>query len=170
MSATAKPIILKKKITAIPKSKDSITTSVKPNKPVKIIKSSLDTTAESGITSATSNDKKDSIVVKKGNYNTNENIFQDDDFDYRELISKYDFSKNKTRPCLTKYELALVIGKRSKQIEDGAIPNIDVLPGKSAIEIAEDELRQHKTPFIIKRPVGYNYEYWRVRDMEINFD
>ena len=52
-------------------------------------------------------------------------------------------------------------------IQQGANPNVQVMPGQSAIEIAEEELRQGKIPFIIKRPLGTTYEYWKPADMEV---
>jgi DNA-directed RNA polymerase I, II, and III subunit RPABC2 len=82
----------------------------------------------------------------------------------------YDFTKNKTLPKITKYEKALLIGKRAKQIEEGANPNVKVLPGQSAIAIAEEELRQRKIPLIIKRPLGNTFEYWKPADMEVIMD
>ena len=63
-----------------------------------------------------------------------------------------------------------MVGKRAKQIEEGANPNVKVLPGQSSIEIAEEELRQRKIPLIIKRPIGNTYEYWRPADMEVLMD
>ena len=60
--------------------------------------------------------------------------------------------------------------KRAKQIEEGAAPNVKVLPGQSAIEVAEEELRQRKIPFIIKRPIGNKFEYWKPADMEVIMD
>ena len=98
------------------------------------------------------------------------NIFNPEDVDYRYIMMNYDFTKNKTMAKITKYEKALLIGKRAKQIEEGAIPNVKVLPGQSVIQIAEEELRQRKIPFIIKRPIGNTYEYWRPVDMEVNMD
>ena len=97
-------------------------------------------------------------------------MFGDDDVDYRFVMMNYDYTKNKTLPKITKYEKALLIGKRAKQIEDGANPNIKVMPGQGAIEIAEEELRQRKIPFIIKRPIGNTFEYWKPADMEVNMD
>ena len=97
-------------------------------------------------------------------------LFNEDDVDYRNVLLNYDFTKNRTLPKITKYEKALLIGKRGKQIEEGANPNVKVLPGQSAIEIAEEELRQRKIPLIIKRPLGNTFEYWRPRDMEVNMD
>jgi DNA-directed RNA polymerase I, II, and III subunit RPABC2 len=100
----------------------------------------------------------------------NTDIFNDDDVDYRYIITNYDFSKNKTLPKITKYEKALLVGKRAKQIEEGANPNVKVLPGQTSIDIAEEELRQRKTPFIIKRPIGNKFEYWKPIDMEVIMD
>ena len=71
---------------------------------------------------------------------------------------------------LTKYEIALVIGKRAKQIEDGANANIKVMPGKNSIEIAEEELRQGVIPFYIKRPIGNSFELFKLADMEFYID
>ena len=99
-----------------------------------------------------------------------QNLFSEDDIDYRSIMMNYDFSKNKTLPKITKYEKALLVGKRAKQIEEGANPNVKVLPGQNAIEIAEEELRQRKIPFIIKRPIGNKFEYWKPADMEVIMD
>lgn len=100
---------------------------------------------------------------------TNE-LFNEEDLDYRNVMINYDFTKNKTLPKITKYEKALLIGKRAKQIEEGANPNVKVLPGQSAIAIAEEELRQRKIPLIIKRPLGNTFEYWKPADMEVIMD
>ena len=97
-------------------------------------------------------------------------LFNDDDVDYRYIITNYDFSKNKTLPKITRYEKALLVGKRAKQIEEGASPNVKVLPGQTSIDIAEEELRQRKIPFIIKRPIGNKFEYWKPIDMEVIMD
>ena len=97
-------------------------------------------------------------------------LFNGDEMDYRQFMINYDSKKNKTLAKITKYELALLIGKRAKQIECGANPNVKVLPGQSAIEIAEEELRQRKIPLIIKRPMGDHFEYWRPADMEVVMD
>ena len=96
--------------------------------------------------------------------------FDDDNVDYRHIMLNYDFTKNKTRPMITKYEKALLVGKRAKQIESGSNPNVKVLPGQSAIDVAEEELRQRKIPLIIKRPIGNSFEYWKPVDMEVDLD
>ena len=97
-------------------------------------------------------------------------MFGDDDVDYRFVMMNYDYTKNKTLPKITKYEKASIVGKRAKQIACGATPNVKVIEGQSVIEIAEEELRQRKIPFIIKRPIGNTFEYWKPVDMEVNMD
>lgn len=89
--------------------------------------------------------------------------------DFRNLMLNYDPIKNKSAPEMTKYELSLVIGKRATQIAQGAIPLIDVPARMTKVdEIAEEELRQKKTPFIIRRDLGNGkYEYWKIKDMKI---
>lgn len=89
--------------------------------------------------------------------------------DYRNLMLNYDPAKNKSAPEMTKYELALVIGKRATQIAQGASPLIDVPARMTHVdEIAEEELRQKKTPFIVRRDLGNSkYEYWKIKDMKM---
>jgi DNA-directed RNA polymerase I, II, and III subunit RPABC2 len=107
--------------------------------------------------------------IEKVDNNSNE-LFNEEDLDFRFVLLNYDYTKNKTLPKITKYEKALLIGKRAKQIEEGANPNVKVLPGQTAIEIAEEELRQRKIPLIIKRPLGNIFEYWKPADMEVLMD
>jgi DNA-directed RNA polymerase subunit K/omega len=76
---------------------------------------------------------------------------------------------HKTLPFLTKYERARVLGQRTKQLEHGATPYIDV-PTNIVDEfmIAKMELSQKKLPFIIKRPLpNGGCEYWRIIDLEV---
>lgn len=89
--------------------------------------------------------------------------------DYRNLLTSYDPAKNKSAPEMTKYELALIIGKRATQLAYGAVPLINVPARMVRVEeIAEEELRQKKTPFIIQRSLGNEkFEYWKVKDMKI---
>jgi DNA-directed RNA polymerase subunit K/omega len=113
--------------------------------------------------------KKHSTKKLESNISSND-LFNNEDVDYRNILMNYDFTKNRTPAKITKYEKALLIGKRAKQIEEGANPNVKVLPGQSAIEIAEEELRLRNMPLIIKRPLGNTFEYWRPRDMEVLMD
>ena len=77
--------------------------------------------------------------------------------------------KHKTRPFLTLYEKTKVLSLRTRQIEEGAKPYIKVPEGMTeSYQIALEELKQKKIPFIIKRPLpDGSYEYWRLIDLII---
>ena len=113
---------------------------------------------------------KNKKLTASKNLESSFDMFGDDDVDYRFVMMNYDYTKNKTLPKITKYEKASIVGKRAKQIESGAKPNVKVMPGQGIIEITEEELRQRKIPFILKRPIGNTFEYWRLADMEVNMD
>tara|TARA_B100000401_G_C52751114_1_gene693263 strand:- start:906 stop:1205 length:300 start_codon:yes stop_codon:yes gene_type:complete len=93
-----------------------------------------------------------------------ENITQCEDI-YNEVNKKNKISQ----PFLSKYEKTKIIGLAAQQIESGREPNI-VIP-KSLVEpidIAEYELKNKKTPFIIKRKLPNNvYEYWTLDQLHI---
>ena len=74
-----------------------------------------------------------------------------------------------TLPFLTKYEKARVLGVRCKQINNNADTFVKVPPNViSGMLIAEEELKQKKIPFIIRRPLpNGGSEYWRIEDLEI---
>ena len=166
VSILAKPKTTSK--TSKPKASSSVSISVS----VKDTKDAKDEKTE-GNEEVLLDTSKISTKTKKPSKKTDtetDMLFNGDEMDYRQLMMNYDPKKNKTLAKITKYELALLIGKRAKQIECGANPNVKVLPGQSAIEIAEEELRQRKIPLIIKRPVGDHFEYWRPADMEVVMD
>ena len=81
--------------------------------------------------------------------------------DYKKKKKMY-----KTTPVLTKYEKTRVIGERANQIINGSKSLLDN-PEKyqNAYEIALLELQQKKIPFIVKRPYGNSYEYWKLEDL-----
>jgi DNA-directed RNA polymerase I, II, and III subunit RPABC2 len=76
---------------------------------------------------------------------------------------------HKTLPFLTKYEKTRVLGIRTKQLNEGAKPYVDVNP--TIIDgyiIAQLELEHKKLPFIIRRPLpNGSSELWRLQDLEI---
>ena len=78
---------------------------------------------------------------------------------------------HKTNPIMTKYEYSRILGQRAKQIESGATPFVKV--DNNIIDsyvIAENELKEKKIPFIIRRPIpNGGFEYWNVNDLEILF-
>lgn len=73
-----------------------------------------------------------------------------------------------TNPILTKYEKTKILGQRTKQLNSGCQPYIDV--PKNIIDsylIAEMELKQKKIPVIIRRPISIHHsEYWKLEDLE----
>jgi len=76
---------------------------------------------------------------------------------------------HKTLPILTRYEQAKIIGLRAKQINSGSNPLIDIPDSMiDGITIAQEEFKQKKMPFIIRRPLpDGSSEYWKVEDLEI---
>jgi DNA-directed RNA polymerase I, II, and III subunit RPABC2 len=76
---------------------------------------------------------------------------------------------HKTLPFLTKYEKTRILGIRTKQINEGAKPYIDVNP--TIIDgyiIAQLELEHKRLPFIIRRPIpNGGSELWKLQDLEI---
>lgn len=89
------------------------------------------------------------------------------EYDYQNIIMNYDINNNKSINVLTQYEISVIIGKRASQIAMGALPLIKVTSNMNHIDIAEEELRQKKTPFIIKREIGERAEYWKIEDLEL---
>jgi len=87
---------------------------------------------------------------------------------YEDIIVNYDPSKNTTRPIMSKYEKAKIVGLRLQQIARGAETMVDVklLTNPSARDVVMAELDQKLLPFIVVRtlPNGVK-EHWRVKDM-----
>tara|TARA_Y100000992_G_scaffold78971_1_gene50068 strand:+ start:6097 stop:6828 length:732 start_codon:yes stop_codon:yes gene_type:complete len=76
---------------------------------------------------------------------------------------------HKTIPILTKYEKTRILGERTKQINNGSKPFVevenDIIDGYL---IACKELEEKKMPFIIRRPLpSGGSEYWHLRDLEV---
>ena len=75
---------------------------------------------------------------------------------------------HKTLPFITCYEKTRIIGERTKQLNEGAKPFVDV--DKTIIDnylIALQEYKEKKIPFIIQRPLpNGNSEYWKFCDLE----
>ena len=76
---------------------------------------------------------------------------------------------HKTYPVLSKYEKAKIIGLRVNQLNYGANPFIEIKNlNLDKVLIVEEELKQKKLPFIIKRPIpNGKFEYWNVKDLEL---
>ena len=76
---------------------------------------------------------------------------------------------HQTYPFITKYEKAKIVGVRTKQLNNGADPFIDVSPSIiDGYNIALQEFEQKKLPFIIARPLPNGArEYWKLSDLEM---
>jgi DNA-directed RNA polymerase subunit K/omega len=114
----------------------------------------------------TKNDKKNNDVEKK----TNNTIDENEDnivVDYRDMILSYDATKNKSIKRFTTSEKAVILGKRVTQLAGGANAYIEVRPGMSIREIAEEEFIQKKIPYMVERPYGDGTELWRMKDVEV---
>uniref|UniRef100_A0A6C0FFI8 DNA-directed RNA polymerase n=1 Tax=viral metagenome TaxID=1070528 RepID=A0A6C0FFI8_9ZZZZ len=80
---------------------------------------------------------------------------------YKSKLKSY-----KTSPSLTKYERCKVISERANQINHGShifIQNPERF--NNAYDIAVQELNEKLIPFIIKRPYGNGFEYWKLNDL-----
>ena len=96
------------------------------------------------------------IVIEKNDEDIN-NIMKH----YKKKLKNY-----KTTPTLTKYEKTKVLSERANQINYGS--NILIKDSdkySNAYDIAVAEMNEKKIPFIIKRPYGNHYEYWKLKDL-----
>jgi DNA-directed RNA polymerase subunit K/omega len=74
----------------------------------------------------------------------------------------------KSQPVLNKFEKTKIISERSQQLANGSISFLKNPESYSSIyEIAIEELRQKKIPFILKRPIANSFEYWKLEDLQI---
>ena len=93
--------------------------------------------------------------------------------DSKEILTNYESlkKKNKSKPVMSKYERTKIIGVRAQQISEGSVPLVEVPKHLTrTLDIATYELKMRKTPFIVKRNVGTNIEYWKIEDLIINED
>ena len=97
-----------------------------------------------------------------------------DDKDFTGVKNIYEAIKNvekTTIPVLTKYERAKIIGVRSQQLADGAIPLIKVPDEITSVDkIAYLELKARKIPLIVRRWLSETpkiYEDWKIEEFEI---
>ena len=92
------------------------------------------------------------------------------DFDQTYFQNNYEKLKKKyiTRPYLTSYEKTKVLSERSQQIANGSLPLISNPQNyENVYEIAMEELKQKKIPFIISRPINNAFENWKLEDLQI---
>ena len=100
-------------------------------------------------------------VIDKDREDIDINIFNQE---YEKIKTDY-----KTKPFLTKYERTRVLSERTQQLANGSISFLKNPEAYHNIyEIAIQELRQKKIPFIIKRSISSNnFELWKLEDLLI---
>ena len=76
-----------------------------------------------------------------------------------------------TKPFMTKYEKAKILGTRAMQISRNAPIFVELGPNDTdALSIAEKELYEKKLPFIVRRYLPDDqYEDWLASELEINY-
>tara|TARA_Y100001958_G_scaffold128592_1_gene96855 strand:- start:251 stop:583 length:333 start_codon:yes stop_codon:yes gene_type:complete len=73
-----------------------------------------------------------------------------------------------TQSKLNKYEKTKIISERAQQLANGSISFLKNPETYNSVqEIALEELKQKKIPFIIERPIPNGVEYWKLEDCEL---
>jgi len=76
---------------------------------------------------------------------------------------------NISSPFLNKYEITKILCKRCEQLESGCIPLIaNYEQYNNVYDIAFEELKNSKIPFILKRFINNKYEYFKLEDLKYN--
>jgi len=114
-----------------------------------------------------SSDESSDEEFETQQYSNSDEVNMEDLSDFKENYEELKKSY-KTRPVLTKYEKTQIISERSQQLENGGISFLKNPEAYSSpYEIALEELKQKKIPFIIKRPIANSFEYWKLEDLRI---
>ena len=80
---------------------------------------------------------------------------------YDELKKEY-----KTSRFINKFEKTKIISERAQQLANGSTPLLKNPESYSSVfEIALEELKHKKIPFILKRFINNKYEYWKLEDL-----
>jgi DNA-directed RNA polymerase I, II, and III subunit RPABC2 len=87
-----------------------------------------------------------------------------------EEITNQTAKHRRTLSILNKYEKAKIIGIRAQQISMGSFIYLEDLKGLSnPLDIAKEELRQKRTPLIVRRSMlgkkGVIHEDWRIEEL-----
>jgi DNA-directed RNA polymerase I, II, and III subunit RPABC2 len=85
-------------------------------------------------------------------------------------VTNQNTKNRRTLAILSKYEKAKIIGIRAQQISMGSNIYLDNVHGyTNPLDIAKEELRQKRTPLIVRRNVvgkkGVIHEDWRVEEL-----
>ena len=93
-------------------------------------------------------------------------IMNESDSNDPSWLDEYEIRKKsyKTPPYLTKYEKTKILAERSQQLTNGAMRFVEG-DFTNTYDIALKELQERKLPFILKRPYGNTFEYWKIKDL-----
>ena len=72
---------------------------------------------------------------------------------------------NKTIGILTKFEKTQILSERMTHLSNGCKPYINTDGYDKLYDIALEELNTNKLPYIVKRNIGKNIEYWKLEDL-----
>ena len=111
-------------------------------------------------------DSKDEILLE----NISENEYKSSLISIEEFNTFYKEYKTeiKTSKILNKYEKTKILSERAELLYEGEIPLIPYADKyNNVLEIAEEELKEKKIPFIIKRMVNNKFEYIKIEDLVI---
>jgi DNA-directed RNA polymerases I, II, and III subunit RPABC2 len=99
---------------------------------------------------------------------TNSDMIHSDIINVANTYSKYFADTRESRPYITKFERAKIIGVRAEQLAVGADANVHVPDYITDVrKIAEMEFHEKKIPFIIRRRLPDNtFEYFRLSDFK----
>ena len=107
-------------------------------------------------------------IYNNDDYDIDDIIIQDDNKDVNQIMKNYkkNMKKYKTSPSLTKYERCKVLSERANQINYGCnILISDYDKYNNSYDIAVAEFNEKLIPFIIRRPYGNTFEYWKLSDL-----
>lgn len=92
--------------------------------------------------------------------------------DNTDLYKNYDIKNNVSEPIMYPYEYTQCLGMRARQFELNAEPRIELTKDlNTPLLIAEAELYQRKTPFILERKISSKKcDYWKIEDLTIPHD
>lgn len=87
-----------------------------------------------------------------------------------DLVQKKLKDKKKTLPIITRFELAKIKAIRMSQLSDGALPFVD-LETSDIEDIMNEELKQNKLPFIIKRDLpNKDFDLWKLSELILDIN
>lgn len=86
--------------------------------------------------------------------------------DNNKFYEMYNISNYKTFPVLTKFEKTQILSERMMHLSNGCNSYINTDNYDNLYDIALEELNSNLLPYILKRSIGKNIEYWKLEDLK----